>query len=80
MRPIDFTSFADATPVISSDTISGMTVMRIALTQTVPMGETRSAASSNVVFPDAAIAAPTIRATISADEHARAFVHASLTS
>src|SRR5688572_19955239 len=65
-RPIVFESLADATPVISSDTISGMTVIRIALTQSDPIGATASAARSSVAFPDAAMAAPRTRAATSA--------------
>ena len=38
---------ADATPVITSETTSGMTVMRMALTQSVPIGATASAACSS---------------------------------
>src|SRR3954471_17101865 len=66
MRPIVFPSLADATPVMSSDTISGMIVIRMALTQIVPIGATTSAALSSATFPDAAIAAPTTRARTSA--------------
>src|SRR5688572_4269372 len=40
-RPTALTSVADATPVMSSDTTSGMTVMRMALTQSVPTGAMR---------------------------------------
>ena len=41
MRPIAEMSDADATPVMSSETTSGITVIRMALTQSVPIGATR---------------------------------------
>ncbi len=41
IRPIVDTSAADATPVISSETTSGITVIRIAFTQSVPMDRDR---------------------------------------
>ncbi len=56
--PIDFTSLAEATPVMRSETTSGITVIRMALTQSVPTGAMASAACSSDTFPDAAIAAP----------------------
>ncbi len=46
-RPIAFMSVADATPVMSSDTTSGMTVMRMAFTHSVPIGAMKSAAASS---------------------------------
>ena len=42
-RPIAATSVVDATPVTSSDTTSGITVIRIAFTHSVPMGTSWSA-------------------------------------
>ena len=72
MRPIDRMSDADATPVISSDTTSGMTVIRMAFTQSVPIGATASAARSSVALPEAAMAMPTDEAGDQRDEDARA--------
>src|SRR4030095_8755284 len=66
MRPTVFPSLADATPVMSSDTISGMIVIRMALTQIVPIGATTSAAFCSVAFPAAASAAPSASARTSA--------------
>jgi len=43
MRPIDFTSEAEQTPTMRSETTKGITVMRIALTHSVPTGATKSA-------------------------------------
>ncbi len=64
--PIDFTSLAEATPVMRSETTSGITVMRMALTHSVPTGAMASAACRNEALPDAAIAAPPATATQSA--------------
>ena len=63
MRPIDFTSEAEATPTTRSDTTNGITVMRIALTHSVPIGVMKSAARTNVGIPDAAMATPLAIAT-----------------
>ena len=65
-RPIDRTSEADATPVMSRETTSGMTVMRIAFTHIVPMGVRRSAAWTSDALPDAPMMAPTATAEPSA--------------
>ena len=66
MRPTDVTLVVEAIPVISSETTSGITVIRMALTQRMPIGITRSAACRSDVLPDAAIAAPAMSATTSA--------------
>ena len=66
MRPIAEMSEADATPVISSETTSGITVIRMALTQSVPIGATASAAPSSARLCDAAMAMPTTRPAPSA--------------
>src|SRR6059058_2568643 len=66
MRPIAPTSVADATPVISSETTSGTTVIRMAFTQSVPIGASASAASSNGLLPNAAMSAPMAIAAASA--------------
>ncbi len=63
MRPIDFASEAEATPTTRSDTTNGITVMRIALTHSVPIGVMKSAARTNVGIPDAAMATPLAIAT-----------------
>ena len=70
-RPIDLRSAAPATPVMMSDTTSGITVIRIALTQIVPIGASQSAAASSVGLPLAAMAAPPARPAAEGDEHAR---------
>ena len=71
-----FPSLADATPVMSSETINGMIVIRIAFTQSVPIGATMAAALCSVAFPDAATAAPSTSARTSAMQNAHTFVHA----
>src|SRR5439155_21727915 len=65
-RPTALTSTVDATPVITSDTTSGITVIRMALTQIVPIGAIESAAATSDAFADAAIAAPSPTALPSA--------------
>ena len=60
-RPTARRSDTDATPVMRSETTSGMTVMRIALTHSVPMGWMAVAHRANCSFPDAAIALPNAR-------------------
>ena len=65
-RPIDLTSAADATPVMSSETTSGITVIRMAFTQNVPIGAMASAAWSSGALPDAAMATPPMTAAPSA--------------
>ena len=45
-------------PVISSETTSGITVMRMAFTHSVPTSATASTARSSAALPEAAIAAP----------------------
>ena len=54
---------AEATPVITSETMSGITVMRMALIQSPPIGATASAALSSVGLCEAAIARPAPRPT-----------------
>src|SRR5580692_1457682 len=63
IRPIDARFLVDAIPVISRETTSGITVIRIAFTQSVPTGATRSAARRCARLPEAAIAAPASRAS-----------------
>ena len=65
-RPIAFTSVADAMPVMMSETISGITVMRMAFTHSTPIGAMASAARSAWPFPLAAMTAPTAMAATSA--------------
>ena len=60
-RPIDLRSVAPATPVITSDTTRGITVIRMAFTQIVPIGPTQSAAARSEGLPLAAMAAPPAR-------------------
>ena len=60
-RPTAVTSDADATPVITSETTRGITVIRIALTQSVPTGATASAAPSSAALCVAAMAMPAPR-------------------
>ena len=55
-------SAAEATPVISSETTSGMTVMRMALTHSAPIGAIASAARMSVALPVAAMIAPAMTA------------------
>ncbi len=57
-RPIARRSAAEATPVTSSETTSGITVIRMALTHSVPTGATASAARSQNGSPLQAMAAP----------------------
>jgi len=57
-RPIALTSLADATPVMMSETTSGMTVMRIAFTHSVPIGAMLSATRRSGAPPYAPIAMP----------------------
>ena len=66
IRPMAPTSVADATPVMSSETTNGMTVIRMAFTQSVPTGASASAASSSGLLPDAAMSAPPTAAAASA--------------
>ncbi len=61
IRPIVDTSDAEATPVISSDTTNGITVIRIAFTQSVPRSATASAAPISVALCDAPISRPPAR-------------------
>ncbi len=66
IRPIALRFVADATPVMSSETTSGMIVIRMALIQIAPTGANQSATCSSIGLPEAAIAAPATRATMSA--------------
>src|SRR5205823_3544319 len=66
IRPIARRSAAPATPVTSSETTSGITVIRIALIQRTPTGVIASAARSRRASPEAATAAPAPRAAPSA--------------
>src|ERR1700756_4815129 len=58
MRPIDFMSATELTATTRSEAISGITVMRIALTHSVPIGAMKSAARTSVGVPKAAMATP----------------------
>jgi hypothetical protein len=62
MRPTALISVIDATPVMRSAITSGITVIRIAFIQRVPIGATKSVARMSVWFPLAAMAAPPKRA------------------
>ena len=66
MRPMAFTSLADATPVMSSEITSGMTVIRIAFTHSVPIGAMASAAVVSGTLPDALMIVPSRMAAMSA--------------
>src|SRR5262249_34459345 len=63
MRPSARTSATDAMPVTISETIKGMTVILMALTQSVPIGAMASAARKAMGLPVAPIAAPAAIAT-----------------
>ena len=78
-RPIALMSAADAAPVIMSDTISGIIVMRMALTQSVPRGVTKSAGGSAFRVPRAAMPAPRTNAATSATRTRSAFFHSPVT-
>jgi hypothetical protein len=54
-------SDAEATPVISSDTTSGITVIRIAFTQSVPIGAAAFAAAISVALCENETAMPIAR-------------------
>ena len=58
IRPMLEMSATEATPVITSDTTNGITVIRIAFTHNVPIGVTASAAWSRVASWDAEMAMP----------------------
>ena len=66
LRPIIEMSDTEATPVISSETTSGITVIRIAFTQSVPIGATASATAIRVGFCEIEIAMPPARPAASA--------------
>ena len=63
---MDRKSAAELMPVISSEITSGITVMRIALTHSVPIGAIESAARTSAGFPEIAIAIPAAIATATA--------------
>ncbi len=63
---MDATSAVDAIPVTSRETISGITVIRIAFTHSVPIGAMASAALSAAALPDAEMATPPMTAAPSA--------------
>ena len=65
-RPIAFTSLAEATPMMISETTSGITVIRMAFTHNAPIGASESAARSSASFPDAPISTPPTTAAPSA--------------
>ena len=69
------TSDAEATPVMSSETTSGITVIRMAFTHSVPIGATASAARMSVALCDAPMARPAASADAEGDENPRAFFH-----
>src|SRR5258708_32589333 len=62
-RPTALMLPVEATAVISNETTRGITVMRMALTQSVPIGAIASAAAMSVALPDAATATPATMAT-----------------
>src|SRR5207248_11727786 len=62
-RHTALTSDADATPVMTRETTSGITVIRIAFTQSVPTGAMASAAWSSDGLCVAAMAIPPARPT-----------------
>ena len=78
IRPIDARFLVDAIPVISREITSGITVIRIAFTQSVPIGATRSAACRRARLPEAAIAAPARSASAERDEDGDAAFHAAI--
>src|SRR5437867_10866807 len=53
-RPLAATSLAAATPVTSSETTSGTTVMRIALSHSSPTGSIHATTAATIVFGAAA--------------------------
>ena len=57
-RPMALTSVAEATPVITRDTTSGITVIRMAFTHRVPNGASASAAPASAGLPVAAMSRP----------------------
>ena len=65
-RPIEATSAVDAIPVTSRETISGITVIRMAFTHNVPIGAMASAPLSAAALPDAEMATPPMTAAPSA--------------
>src|SRR5262249_20705802 len=65
-RPIVEMSEADATAEMSSEATSGMTVIRIAFTKSVPIGATVSAVVSRLPLCEAAMAMPHNRPAMSA--------------
>ena len=58
MRPMDFMSPTELTAMTSNETTNGITVIRIAFTQRVPSGVTKSTARTRVGLPEAAMATP----------------------
>ena len=66
-------SDTDATPVISSETTSGITVMRMLLTQSVPIGAIASAVRISEAFCAAAMTTPSLGADFDAVFAARRF-------
>ena len=80
MRPIDERFLVDAIPVISREITSGITVMRMALTHSVPRGATRSAAWRSAGLPEAAIAAPATQGQGERDEDGDAAFHVANTT
>ena len=66
MRPMAFTSLADAMPVMRSDTTRGITVIRMALTHNVPNGANASAALMSGTLPTAPMIVPNKMAAMSA--------------
>ncbi len=75
MRPIDRRSAADATPVMSSDTTSGITVIRIALTQSVPDRRDEVGGAQQRFVPDRGDRHSAGDRRAKRDEYPRAFFH-----
>ena len=71
-RPIAATSVVDATPVTSSETTSGITVIRIALTHSVPMGTSWSASATRRASFDAATTRPRVNRDDESNQDANA--------
>ena len=74
-RPIALTSVADATPVMSSETTSGMTVIRMAFTHSAPTGAIESAAREQRVVPRRGDQHTADDRRAERDEDPRAFFH-----
>ena len=79
-RPIDFRSVAPATPVMTSDTTRGITVIRIAFTQIVPIGVEPVGGGEQRRIAAGGDGRAAGQAGRQGDEHAGAVGHGRLTS